>query len=109
MMLYRKTDVLLSVDVFEKFRDMCLEYYDIDPCYTYSTPGLTWLCGLKNAKVELKYFKENIVNFYDKIQRGIRGGLASVLGSEEVKSQIPETDRSTKLVKTMEAHPQYLD
>ena len=109
MMLYRKTDVLLSVDVFEKFRDMCLEYYDIDPCYTYSTPGLTWLCGLKNAKVELKYYKENIVNFYDKIQRGIRGGLASVLGSEEVKSQIPETDRSTKLVKTMEAHPQYLD
>ena len=42
-----KTDVLLSVDVFERLRDKCLEYYEIDPCYTYSTPGLTWLSGLK--------------------------------------------------------------
>ena len=47
VLLYLKTDVLLSVDVFEKFRDKCSDYYEIDPCYTYSTPGLTWLCGLK--------------------------------------------------------------
>ena len=40
MMLYLKTDVLLSVDVFERLRDKFLEYYEIDPCYTYSTPGL---------------------------------------------------------------------
>ena len=39
MMLYLKTDVLLSVDVFESLRNKCLEYYEIDPCYTYSTPG----------------------------------------------------------------------
>ena len=56
-MLYLKTDVLLlSVDVFEKFRDKCLEYYEIDPWYTYSTPGLTWLFGLKYTNVELKYY-----------------------------------------------------
>ena len=62
MMLYPKTDVLLSVDVFEKFRAICLEYYEIDPCYTYSTPGLTSLCGLKYTNVRLKYYKENTVN-----------------------------------------------
>ena len=44
MMLYLKTDVLLSVDVFESLIAECLEYYEIDPCYTCSTPGLTWLC-----------------------------------------------------------------
>ena len=74
MMLYLRTDVLLSVDVFEKFRDNCLEYYEIDPCYTYSTPGLTWLCGLKYTNVRFKYYKENTVNFYDTIQQDIRGG-----------------------------------
>ena len=85
MMLYLKTDVLLSVGVFEKFRAMCLEYYEVDPCYTYSTPGLTWLCGLKYTNVRLKYYKENTVNISDTIQHGIRGGLASVLGDCHVK------------------------
>ena len=84
-MLYLKTDVLLSVDVFERLRDNCLEYYEIDPCYTYSTPGLTWLCGLKYTNVRLKFYKENTVNFYDTIQHGIRGGLTSVLGDCHVK------------------------
>ena len=82
MMLYLSTDVFLSLDIFEKFRDLCLEYYEIDiinHCYTYSTPGLTWLYGLKYIILRLKYYKEKTVNIYDKIQRGIRGGIASVL------------------------------
>ena len=52
----------------------------IDPCYTFSTPGLTWLCRLKYTHVRLKNYKEKTVNIYDTIQHGIRGGLASVLG-----------------------------
>ena len=85
MMLYLKTDVLLSVDVFERLRNKCLEYYEIDPCYTYSTPGLTWVCGLKYNNVRLKYYRENTVNIYDTTQHGIRGGLASVLGDCHAK------------------------
>ena len=60
--------------------EISVNYYEIDPCYTYSTPGLTWLCGLKYTNVRFKYYKENTANIYDTIQRGIRGGLASVLG-----------------------------
>ena len=59
-------------------------------CYTYSTPGLTWLCGLKYTNVRLKYYKENTVNIYDTIQHGIRGGLASVLGNCHVKCENKE-------------------
>ena len=58
MMLYLKTDVLLSVDVFEKIRDKCLENYEINPSYTYSTHVLTWLCGLIYTNVKLKNYKE---------------------------------------------------
>ena len=34
MMSYLKTDEFLPLDVFEKLRDICLECYEIDPCYT---------------------------------------------------------------------------
>ena len=92
MMLCLKTDVLLSVDVFERLRDRCLEYFEIDPCNTYSTPGLTWLCGLKFNNFRPKYYKENTVNIYDTIQHGIRGGLASVIGDCHVKCMNEQID-----------------
>ena len=63
MMLYLKTDGLLSVDVFERLRDKCLEYYEIDPCYTYSTPGLTWLCGLNIPVLNLNIIKKKQLIF----------------------------------------------
>ena len=91
-MLYLKTDVLLSVDVFEKFRDECLEYYETDPCYTFSTPGLTWICGLNYTNLRLKYYKENTVDIYDTIQHGIRGGLDSVSGDCPAKCKNKEID-----------------
>ena len=37
-----KTDVLLLADVFEKFISTCLEYYGLDPCHYFSSPGLRW-------------------------------------------------------------------
>ena len=84
-MVYLKICVLLSVDVFEKFISLCLEYYEIDPCYKVSIPGLTWLCGLKYTNVRLKYYKEEKINIYDTIQKDIKGDLASVLGHCHVK------------------------
>ena len=38
--LYVQTDTLLLADVFEKFRDKCIEIYGLDPSYFYSAPGL---------------------------------------------------------------------
>ena len=39
--IYLKTDVLLSTDVFEKFIDMCLKHYGLDPFHYLSSPGLS--------------------------------------------------------------------
>ena len=38
---YLKKDVLLLADVFEKFIDMCLKFYKLDPCHYFTSPGLS--------------------------------------------------------------------
>ena len=45
--LYLKTDVLLLADVLEKFIKTCLEYYKLNPCHHFSSPGLSWDAMLK--------------------------------------------------------------
>ena len=37
-----KKDVLLLADVFEKFINTCLEYYELDPCHYFSSRRLSW-------------------------------------------------------------------
>ena len=51
---YLKTDVLLLADVFEKFRDVCMYNYQLDPAWYYTSPGLAWDVCLKMTKVELE-------------------------------------------------------
>ena len=68
--------MLLSVDLLENFREQCSEYFEIEPCYIYSTPSLAWICSLKYTHVRLKYYKEKTVKIYDTVQTGIRSGLA---------------------------------
>ena len=41
------TDVLLLADVFENFRDVCLQLYGLDPGHKYTYPGLSWQAALK--------------------------------------------------------------
>ncbi|XP_065203746.1 uncharacterized protein LOC135833867 [Planococcus citri] len=72
--LYLKTDVLLLTDVFENFRDLCLDTYKLDPAQYYTSPGLSWDAMLKYTKITLDLFTDiDMVHF---IQKGIRGGLS---------------------------------
>ena len=52
--LYVQTDTLLLSDVYEKFRDKCIEIYGLDPSYFLSAPGLAWQACLKKTKVKLE-------------------------------------------------------
>ena len=49
--LYLKTDVILLAEVFENFRNNCLEAYELDPAHYYTTPGLSWDAMLKYTQV----------------------------------------------------------
>ncbi|WAQ98595.1 LOW QUALITY PROTEIN: hypothetical protein MAR_022968 [Mya arenaria] len=52
--LYLTSDVLLLIDVFETFRDVCLTNYYLAPAWYYTAPGLAWDAALKLTEVELE-------------------------------------------------------
>ena len=70
--LHVQSDTLLS-DIFENFRNMCLNIYELDPVYFLSAPGLPWQACLKKSKVKLE-----LITDYDMIlmiEKGIRGRI----------------------------------
>ena len=51
--LYLKSDILLLSDVFENFRKTCLQYYNLDPCQYFTSPGSSRDATLKMNVVKL--------------------------------------------------------
>ena len=52
--MYVQCDTLLLADVFENFRNKCIEIYELDPAHFLSAPGLAWQACLKKTKIELE-------------------------------------------------------
>ena len=73
---YLKKDVLLSVDVFEKFIFTCLKYYGLDPCHYFSAPGLSWDAMLKMTGVTLKKISDR--DKYMFFEQGMREGVSYI-------------------------------
>ena len=74
--LYLKTDVLLLADVFENFRRVCLEYYRLDPCHYFSSPGLSWDAMLKMTGIKLDLITD--IDMSQFIEKGMRGGISYI-------------------------------
>ena len=71
--LYAQCNTLLLADVFENFRDKCIEIYGLDLAHFLSAPGLAWQACLKKTGV-----KSELLTDYDMllmVKDGIRGGM----------------------------------
>ncbi|KAK3103044.1 hypothetical protein FSP39_016008 [Pinctada imbricata] len=84
--LYMETDVHLLADVFENFRTLCLNKYDLDPAHFYTSPGLAWQAALKMTGVELELFTDPDMHLF--IEKGLRGGVAMIT-KRYAKANIP--------------------
>ena len=71
--LYVQTDTSLLADVFEEFRDTCIETCGLDPSHFLSAPGLAWQACLKKTNVNLELLTD--VYMLLMIEGGIRGGM----------------------------------
>ena len=74
--LYLKSDVLLLADVFESFRKTGFQYYKLDPCYYFTSPGLSWDAMLKMTNIKLELMTN--VGMFQFIEKGMRGGVSYI-------------------------------
>ena len=78
--LYLRTDVLLLTDVYEKFRDLCLEYYGLDPAHYFTLPNFAWDAMPLKTDVKIDPLTEQ--DMYEMIEKGLRGGMCQVSHKE---------------------------
>eukprot|EP00972_Heterocapsa_arctica_P074090 10937493-Heterocapsa_arctica.AAC.1 len=69
--LYLLTDVSLLADVFENVRNMCLEYYGLDPAHYLTLPNYAWDAMLKMTGIQLEQIHDK--DMYEMFEKGIRG------------------------------------
>ena len=77
--LYVQCDTFLLADVFENFRNKCIEIYELDPAHFLSAPGLAWQACLKKTKVELESLTD--IDMLLMVEKGTRGGIFQVIHS----------------------------
>ena len=74
--LYNLSDVLLLADIFENFRSICMNHYELDPAWYFNVPGLAWDATLKIIQVQLELLNDSDMLLM--IESGIRGVIATI-------------------------------
>ena len=67
----------MLADIFEYFRNKCIEIYELDPAQFLSAPGLAWQVCLKKTEVQLQFLTD--VDMLLMVEKGIRGGICHAI------------------------------
>ena len=75
--LYVQSDTLLLAHVFEKFRNMCIKVYELDPAHLLSAPELAWQVCLKKIESILELLTD--VDMLLMVEKGIKEGICHAM------------------------------
>ena len=84
--LYVLSDTLALADVFENFRNLCLDAYGLDAAHFYTAPGLAWQAALRCTGVQLELLTDIDQHLF--IENGLRGGI-SMISHRHVQANNP--------------------
>ena len=74
--LYLGSDALLLSDVFKNFRKTWMQYYKLDLCHYFTSPGLSWDAMLKMTNIKLELMTD--IDMFQFIESGMRGGISYI-------------------------------
>ena len=75
--LYLRTDVVLLANMYEAFRETCLEHYKLNPAHFYTPPGLAWKACLKRTGIRLQLLTDP--DMLAMFEHWIRGGITQAV------------------------------
>ena len=102
--LYLELDVLLLADVFENFREVCLDNYKLDPAWYLTAPGLSWDAMLRVTGIKLELLTDS--DMLMMVENGTRGGVSMISNRySEANNKYMDSYDDTKPSKYI----QYLD
>lgn len=94
LLFYLSSDVILMVDVIEKFRQESMEIYKLDPLCYFTLPGYSFDSMFKYTGVELELLTD--INMLLFVERGVRGGISQCSNrySKANNKYMPDFDES---------------
>ena len=72
---YLKSDITLLADIFNNFRKMIFDEFELDCCKYISSPSLSKDCALKYSKCKIEHIKD--VTIFNFVRKSIMGGLSN--------------------------------
>ena len=107
--LYLLTDVILLVNVFESFGDVCMNNYGLDPAHFYKAPGLAWKACLKKTGIRLELLQD--IDILLMFEHGIQGGITQAVhryaSANNLYMEEYDEDKETNYLQYLDANNLY--